>query len=73
MVGTVIRVLINKGYGFVRDEEGFSRLIHVNEFVNRMEFETLREGQAVEFEPVDNGPRTSSSNSLRGKQVRVVS
>lgn len=71
MDGTVIRLFINKGYGFVRGDDGMSRLIHVNDFIDKMEFERLREGQAVTFEPVDDGPRTSSSNGLRGKSVKV--
>lgn len=71
MDGTVIRLFINKGYGFLRGADGLSRHFHVNEFVDKMDFERLREGQALEFDPTDDGPREKNSNGLRAKNIRV--
>jgi cold shock CspA family protein len=71
MHGTVIRLLLNRGFGFVRGEDGLTRLIHVNNFIDKIAFERLREGQGVSFDPVDDGPRERNSNGLRGVNVQV--
>jgi len=51
--GTIARLLIDKGFGFIRDEGGFEHFFHRSS-VRGAVFELLREGQRVEFTPEDS-------------------
>lgn len=52
MKGTVTRVLLSKGYGFIRGEDGKSRFFHVTSVEPQRDFERMFEGQAVTFTAV---------------------
>jgi CspA family cold shock protein len=52
--GTIARLLIDKGFGFIRDEGGTEHFFHRSS-VRGAVFELLREGQRVEFTPEDSG------------------
>jgi len=67
--GTVVRVFLSKGYGFVRGEDGHVRFMQVSDFEPPIAFEHLREGQVLEFTPVEN---TGKGNGLRAVRVRTV-
>src|SRR6201999_578253 len=56
--GTIARLLIDKGFGFIRDEGGVEHFFH-RSAVRGAVFELLREGQRVEFsiEESQKGPR----------------
>ena len=56
--GTIARLLIDKGFGFIRDEGGIEHFFH-RSAVRGAVFELLREGQRVEFssEESTKGPR----------------
>ena len=56
--GTIARLLIDKGFGFIRDEGGIEHFFH-RSAVRGAVFELLREGQRVEFtsEESGKGPR----------------
>ncbi len=56
--GTIARVLIDKGYGFIRDEGGVEHFFH-RSAVRGAVFELLREGQRADFtvEESTKGPR----------------
>jgi CspA family cold shock protein len=56
--GTIARLLIDKGFGFIRDESGIEHFFH-RSAVRGAVFELLREGQRVEFtnEESAKGPR----------------
>jgi CspA family cold shock protein len=45
--GTIARLLIDKGFGFIRDESGLEHFYHRSS-VRGTVFELLREGQRVE-------------------------
>ena len=51
MKGTIIRLHLNNGYCFIRDEEGCSRFAHARAFKDPVSFDKAREGQGVEFTP----------------------
>jgi len=55
--GTIVRLLLDKGFGFIRDE-GTEHFFHRGS-VRGAVFELLREGQRVEFtvEESQKGPR----------------
>jgi cold shock CspA family protein len=52
MRGTIIRMLPNKGYCFIRGDDNVSRFGHARAFVDPLAFDLAREGQAVEFRPI---------------------
>ena len=52
--GTIARLLIDKGFGFIRDEGGIEHFFH-RSAVRGAVFELLREGQQVEFTPEESG------------------
>ena len=56
--GTIARLLIDKGFGFIRDEGGLEHFFH-RSAIRGAVFELLREGQRVEFTVEDSakGPR----------------
>jgi CspA family cold shock protein len=57
--GTIARLLIDKGFGFIRDDQnGIEHFFH-RSAVRGAVFELLREGQRVEFSPEESpkGPR----------------
>jgi len=56
--GTIQRLVLDKGFGFVRDETGVDHFFH-RSAVHGVAFETLHEGQRVDFNEVqsDKGPR----------------
>jgi CspA family cold shock protein len=65
--GTIARLLIDKGFGFIRDASGTEHFFHRSS-VRGAIFEMLREGQRVEFTPEDTGkgPRASSVQVIEG-------
>lgn len=70
MKGTIIRVFLNKGYGFVRGEDGISRFMHAKEVHPPEAFDTMREGQAVEFTPVVD-EHIGKGNRMRASGVKL--
>ncbi len=56
--GKIVRILIDKGFGFIGDEGGVEHFFHQSGVQDAV-FESLREGQRVEFtvEESTKGPR----------------
>jgi cold shock CspA family protein len=65
MTGTIARVIIEKGFGFLRGEDNVERFFHRSEVLGT--FEMLREGMAVTFEEDRAGGK-----GPRAKQVQAV-
>ena len=65
--GTIARLLIDKGFGFIRDEGGTEHFFHRSS-VRGAVFELLREGQRVEFttEESPQGPRAGEVRLVEG-------
>ena len=63
--GTIARRLIDKGFGFIRDESGVEHFFHRSS-VRGAVFELLREGQRVEFQVEESpkGPRAAEVRLL---------
>jgi cold shock protein len=59
--GTIKRLVFEKGFGFVADDRGQEYFFHQSACPS---FQTLREGQAVTFEPGQGpkGPRAENVN-----------
>ena len=63
--GTIARLLIDKGFGFIRDESGIEHFFHRSS-VRGAVFELLREGQRVEFTPEESG------KGPRAGEIRLI-
>ena len=65
--GTIARLLIDKGFGFIRDEGGVEHFFHRSS-VRGAVFELLREGQRVDFniEESQKGPRAGEVRLIEG-------
>ena len=68
MTGTIARLLIDKGFGFIRDESGVEHFFHRSSVRRGAVFELLREGQRVEFsvEESTKGPRAGDVRLIEG-------
>jgi len=66
MQGTIIRLHLNQGYCFIRDEEGFARFAHARAFTDPISFDKAREGQACTFKPL------TSDKGLRAIEVLLL-
>jgi CspA family cold shock protein len=61
--GTIARLLIDKGFGFIRDESGVEHFFH-RSAIRGAVFELLREGQRVEF-TVEDSPKGPRAGEVR--------
>ena len=64
--GTIKSLIANRGYGFIRTEEKGDIFFHATGLVNGISFNSLTEGQQVEFE-IEPTPR-----GLKATDVRLV-
>ncbi len=65
--GPVVRLVRDRGFGFIRTEDG-SEIIFHHSTLAPGEFDTLQEGQQIEFD-IENDPR---GRGQRAGNVRVV-
>ena len=47
--GTITRLIADRGFGFIKSEEGKDHFFHAND-LEEVEYNSLTEGQQVEFE-----------------------
>ncbi len=64
MAKGTIRRLMDRGYGFIQSESGEDLFFHRNDLVG-VEFNSLREGQEVEFEKSQGSDGRSRAVSVR--------
>jgi cold shock protein len=64
--GTVKWFDSNRGYGFIRPEQGEDVFVHISA-VEASGLQTLQEGQAVEFD-IEQGRKGSQAANLRPRQ-----
>lgn len=69
MTGTVTRVFLTRGFGFVAGEDGESYFLHIDALQKVSCWEQMQQGRRVEFEPSQTG---SKGNGLRATKVRCV-
>jgi cold shock CspA family protein len=74
MTGTIIRVYLNKGYGFLRGGDGVSRFFHASDVQPAVDFDRMHDGEGVEFIPAEEltGTTTKKGNGYRAAEVRVM-
>ncbi len=61
MNGTIKKLTADRGFGFIRGEDGNEYFFHRSELRAGLRFDELREGQRVAFQPrqSDKGPRAA--------------
>ncbi|HSE83377.1 MAG TPA: cold shock domain-containing protein [Thermodesulfobacteriota bacterium] len=69
MNGSIKRLFKDKGYGFIKAEDGRDIFFH-RTGVDGTQFESLTEGQDVEFE-LERNPKGSRDKGPRAIRVRV--
>jgi len=63
MQGTIKRVVRDRGFGFIRSTEGREVFFHRSS-LQGLNFDTLKEGDAVEFD-IEDGPKGPRAASVR--------
>jgi CspA family cold shock protein len=63
MRGSIVRVVRDRGFGFIRDERGQEVFFHATGVTGGMVFDNLVEGQEVEFD---------KEQDTRGRGERAV-
>jgi cold shock CspA family protein len=56
MKGQIVRLVTDKGFGFIRGTDGVEYFFH-RTAVKNGEFEALRQGDDVEIDDCDDGPK----------------
>ena len=69
MNGYVFKLEKDKGFGFIRDEQGMSRFFNAKHVLPQIEFDKMNEGQKVTFDPTQV---QGKGNGLRAENVRLV-
>jgi cold shock protein len=61
MIGSVKRLTKDRGFGFIQGEDGHDYFFHRSELRGGLDFDDVKEGQRVSFEPRqgDKGPRAA--------------
>lgn len=65
--GSIVRLIRDRGFGFVRDESGSEIFFH-HSTLPPGEFDALQEGQQIEFD-IENDPR---GRGQRAGNVRLI-
>jgi len=68
MIGTVIRVFLDKGFGFIRGEDGLSRFIHASDLRKGEVWDHVKVDMHLEFDPIDS----KKGNGLKATNIRFL-
>ncbi len=63
MQGTIKRIILDRGFGFIRSADGKEIFFHRSS-LEELNFDSLKEGQKVEFE-MENGPKGPRAVGVR--------
>ena len=60
--GTIARIVKDRGFCFIKDQQGKDYFCHMSAIVDGSSFDALRDGQAVTFEwkATEKGPRAEN-------------
>ena len=72
MTGTLIRLVPNRGYCFIRGDDGISRFAHARAFVDPLAFDLAREGQAVRYTPVTDTTSLARNGGARAINIELL-
>jgi len=66
--GTIKRLITGRGFGFIKGEDGREVFFHMSGLQDA-EFDSLEEGQAVEFD-VERGPKGPRAINVKTKRAK---
>jgi hypothetical protein len=72
MKGTIIRLLPNRGFCFIRGDDNISRFGHARAFTHPLDFDQAREGQAVEFTPIIHHASIEKAGGTRAIDIVLL-
>jgi cold shock protein len=64
MIGTIVRVVAGRGFGFIKDDNGTDYFFHQQELGGGLDFASLQVGDRVTFEE-QRGPKGPRAGSVR--------
>jgi cold shock CspA family protein len=70
MFGEITRVLLPRGFGFVRGEDGNDYFLHCDEWAGDWDGQGCRKGARVEFTPVSDD--RAPGNGLRATAAKAA-
>ena len=50
MTGTIVRIVAQRGFGFIQEQDGNELFFHASGVIGSTPFDSLREGQTVTYE-----------------------
>lgn len=62
--GTIVRLLTEKGFGFITGDDGREYFLHPSELMD-CDFAQLRIGETVTFTPLNNAPKGWRAQAIR--------
>jgi cold shock CspA family protein len=68
MTGPIVRIVSDRGFGFIREPDGTERFFHASGVTGPTPFDAIREGQAVAYEKT----RDDRGRGDRAVNVRPV-
>ena len=68
MKGTITRLFLTRGFGFLKGEDGVERFVHITNLQNGTDWEAMKPGMTVYFEPIEGkkGPRAGQIRNNNG-------
>ena len=70
MIGTVIRVFLDKGYGFIRGSDGLSRFLHASDLQEGEDWDLIKLDTHIEFDSAES--KSGKGNGLKAINVRLL-
>jgi CspA family cold shock protein len=70
MKGTIKKLFKDRGFGFIKAEDGREIFFHRTGVIEGKEFDSMLEGQSVEFD-VEKTPKGSRGKGPRAVNVRL--
>ena len=71
MKGTIVKLFLNKGYGFIRCVQGKSYFLHATQVNPPEHFDRLSLGVPVEFDAIVDTSELAKGNGLKAANVRA--
>jgi cold shock protein len=50
MIGTIVRIVTQRGFGFIQEQDGKEVFFHASGVTGSIPFDSLQEGQQVSYE-----------------------
>jgi cold shock CspA family protein len=74
MKGVIFKLVLNRGFGFIRGDNGVAYFFHAREVIPTFAFDIMREGMAVEFisDICEKGPRAEKVRVDKSLELKAA-